>query len=137
MRVFIAGVMQGTRAEGMWPQDYRGQIADLLRAHLPGVEIWDPYQIHPGGLSYAEQEAKRALVEMVELGAKADCLIAYVPEASMGTAVEMWQAHQTGVPVYTISPLAENWVVLSLSTEVFPDLDAFAEFVAQGGLTER
>jgi len=38
------------------------------------------------------------------------------------------------VPVYTISPLEENWVVFTLSTAVFSDLEAFARFVAAGGL---
>ena len=47
-----------------------------------------------------------------------------------------WQAYRAGIPVYTISPLVDNWVVLTLSTQVLPDLDAFARFVAAGGLCE-
>lgn len=135
MRVFIAGVMQGTqRGAGMLSQDYRERIAEVLRAHLPAVEVWDPNQIHPDGMHYDRERARRTFVEMSELAARADCLIAYVSEASMGTAVEMWQAYRAGIPVYTISPLTENWVVFTLSTGLFPDLDAFADFVAAGGL---
>ena len=40
-----------------------------------------------------------------------DLLIAYVPEASMGTAIEMWEAHQHARVVVTITPLSHNWVV--------------------------
>ena len=135
MQVFIAGVMQGSRqGVAIAPQDYRERIAALLKAHVPGVEIWDPNRLHPDGVSYGREKAKQTLVEMAELAARADCLVAYVPEASMGTAIEMWQAYRAGVPVYTISPLTENWVIFSLSTKVFPDLDAFARFVASGGL---
>jgi hypothetical protein len=135
MRVFIAGIMQGSRpGSAIAPQEYRDQIADALRARVPGVEILDPNQIHPDGAGYDRELARRTLVEMAELAATADCLVAYVPEASMGTAIEMWQAHRVGVPVYTISPLAENWVVFTLSTEVFPSLAAFVDFVASGGL---
>ena len=78
--------------------------------------------------------AKRTLLELAEEAARADVLIAYLPEASMGTAVEMWQAYRAGKPILTISPLAENWVVRFLSTRVFPSLGAFESFVAEGEL---
>ena len=65
------------------------------------------------------------------MAATADVLVAYVPEASMGTAIEMWQAFKAGAHVFTISPLAENWVVKFLSQRVFATLD---EFVAVCGL---
>ncbi|HHS98243.1 MAG TPA: hypothetical protein ENK08_10190 [Chloroflexi bacterium] len=138
MRVFIAGVMQGTRrGAAIVPQTYREEIAQILRRFIPGVEIWDPNQIHPDGVNYDRERAKRTLLEMAELAAAADCLVAYVPEASMGTAIEMWQAYRAGVPVYTISPLTENWVIFTLSTEIFPDIPSFAKFVASGGLAKR
>ena len=54
----------------------------------------------------------------------------------MGTAIEMWNAYQNNVPVYTISPLTENWAVSSLSERVFPDMAAFAAFVASGYLRQ-
>ena len=135
MRVFIAGVMQGTRhGKGMAAQDYRARIARVLREFVPDVEIVDPNLIHPHGVDYGRQKASQVLVEMAELAAEVDCLVAYVPEASMGTAVEMWQAYRAGIPVYTVSPLTENWVVFTLSTELFAGLDEFDAFVAQGGL---
>jgi hypothetical protein len=67
---------------------------------------------------------------MPEHAAASDPLIAYVPTASMGTALEMYVAHQRGVPVVTISPLAENWVVRALSRWVFPDVGSFLEGLA-------
>ncbi len=137
MRVFIGGVMQGSRAgSGIAPQNYRDQITGVLRAHVPGVEIWDPNRLHPDGVNYDQKKAKQTFVEMAELAAAADCLVVYVPEASMGTAIEMWQAYRAGIPIYTISPLVENWVVFALSRKVFPDLAAFAEFVASGGMSQ-
>ena len=56
-----------------------------------------------------------------------DALIAFVPEASMGTAIEMWEAHQHGAAVLTISPLKHNWAVKFLSHAIYADE---AEFVA-------
>jgi len=53
----------------------------------------------------------------------------------MGTAVEIWEAHQHGVPGFTISPLAENWVVKLASRQVFPTTAGFERFLAAGGLS--
>ena len=62
---------------------------------------------------------------MLDHAAASDLLIAYVPTASMGTALEMYVAHERGVPVVTISPLAENWVVRALSRRVYPGSGRF------------
>ena len=73
---------------------------------------------------------------MADLAAQADLVIAYVPSASMGTAIEMWQAFRAGTPLVTISPMAANWVVRFLSDAVLPDLGAFANWVCDGGLDQ-
>ena len=136
MRVFIAGIMQGSRTDGgIDAQDYRREIARILRRHVPGAEVLDPWELHPDSVSYSSEQAKQTLLELSALAGQVDVLVAYVPAASMGTAIEMWNAYQTGVRVYTISPLADNWVVRSLSERVFPDVAAFATFVAAGGLS--
>lgn len=116
-------------------QSYRVAIRAAIKARFTGAEVIDPIELHPdAGLSYGPEEARRALLELAEEAARADVLIAYLPEASMGTAVEMWQAYRAGKLVLTISPLAENWVVKFLSTRVFPSLEAFESFVAEGEL---
>src|SRR5687767_14596 len=46
MRVFIAGIMQGSRRDtGMGDQSYRLHIAEALRTHLPDVEVVDPLML--------------------------------------------------------------------------------------------
>jgi hypothetical protein len=70
---------------------------------------------------------------MPDHAAASDLLIAFVPTASMGTALEIYVAHERGVPVVTISSLAENWVVRALSRRVYGDL---AEFLAALGEAE-
>jgi hypothetical protein len=136
VRVFIAGIMQGSRCGGgIDAQDYRREVAQIVRRHVPGVEVLDPFALHPDSATYSPERAKRTLLELTTLAGQVDVLIAYVPSATMGTAIEMWSAHQNGVRVYTISPLAGNWVVHSLSERVFPDIAAFAAFVADGKLS--
>jgi len=137
MRIFIAGIMQGSREDkGICEQNYRQTIAEAILARYPTVEIVDPFVLHPGSMNYNPDGGRRTFFDMNDLAAEADLLIAYAPEASMGTAIEMWQAYQAGVPVLTISPMAENWVVKFLSARVFPAMADFATFVAAGGLDE-
>ncbi len=137
MRVFIAGIMQGSRPDrGIDVQDYRSEIAQILQSHVPKIEVVDPIALHPDSVSYGPEQAKQTLLELATLAGQVDMLVAYVPSASMGTAIEMWHAYQGNARVYTISPLANNWVVQSLSDRIFPDMVTFATFVANGGLSE-
>jgi hypothetical protein len=135
--VFIGGIMQGSRTDGeIDDQSYRDTIARVLRHHVPNITVIDPWVLHPDSVKYGPELARRTFIDLALLAGRVDALVAYVPKASMGTAVEMWNAHHSQVPVYTISPLTDNWVVMALSTCVFPDLASFADFVANGGLTQ-
>ena len=135
LRVFIAGVMQGSRSgKTVSDQDYRQIIAQVLRENVQEVEIIDPWVIYPNGETYSTEQAREAFLESSALAGNMDVLVAYLPEASMGTAVEIWEAYQAGVPVFSISPLRENWVVKLFSSQVFPTLDAFETFITNGGL---
>ena len=133
MRLFIAGIMQGSRLDRyIDDQDYRTAIAHAVLAHHTDIEIVDPNELHPNGVDYDDAMAKATLLEMANLASQADLLVAYVPRASMGTALEMWKAFEANVPVVTISPMAANWVIKHLSSVVLPDLDAFREWVVTG-----
>ena len=135
MRVFIAGVMQGSRFDNrVNDQNYRQEIAQILRGHLEDVEIVDPWALHPESEAYGTERARETFTSMVALASQVDLLVAYVPEASMGTAIEMWEAHHAGVQVLAISPMAENWVVKLLSSRIFPSVETFRSFVTNGGL---
>ena len=134
MKVFIAGIMQGSRKDRyIDKQDYRTTITEILTEHRADVEIVDPNELHPNGVDYDDELAKATLLEMADLASKVDLTIAYVPQASMGTALEMWNAFEADVPLVTISPMAANWVIKHLSSVILPDLDAFSGWVADGG----
>jgi hypothetical protein len=130
MRVFIGGVMQASRVDdALEDQGYRNVLADVLRLRWPGLEVVDPLAIHPNSVTYDDEAARATLFALLELATGCDVLIAYVPQASMGTALEMYVAYQQGVPVLTISPMRANWVVRSLSQRIFPDLDSFMAYL--------
>lgn len=132
-RVFIGGIMQGSRRENtIAAQDYRQIIGRSLRQHVRHVEVIDPFEQHPNSGAYDTDEARRTLTDLAQTAGQADAAVVFVPEASMGTALEMWEAYRGGKPIFAISPLIHNWVVRCLATRVFASLEEFEAFVASG-----
>lgn len=138
MRFFIAGIMQGSHlGEVLHHQGYRAQLKQLLSEHFPGADIYDPLADHQNSLEYDDQQGREVFLRHNAMCSEVDVVIAFVPEASMGTAIEMWEAYRHGQMVLTISPLAHNWVVRFCSHQVFTDLDAFMAALQQGELRQR
>jgi len=133
--VFVAGIIQGSlRDTSIHEQSYRDRIVGLLRARLPGVEVYCPVENYPNSLAFGDDAARDTFFGLMERAARADVLVAYSPEASMGTAIEMWQAHRHGRLVVAISPMRANWVIRFLSNVVLPDIEAFERYVDDGEL---
>ena len=133
MKVFLAGIMQGSLAgKAVHDQEYRRALKDLLAEHLSGVTIYDPWADHSGSLEYHAGLAHEVFHHHNRLAGSSDVVVAFVPEASMGTAIEMWEAYRNGNTVLTISPLVHNWAVRFLSHAVYPDLDAFTQALKAG-----
>jgi nucleoside 2-deoxyribosyltransferase len=132
---FIAGIIQGSLADGMHDQDYRARIAEVIRRRFPDARIVDPVALNPNSLEYSDDEARETFFAMIEEARAADVVIAFVPSCSMGTAVEMWEARRAGKPVIAISPLTRNWAVRYLSTREVGSIDeldtALAEVVGR------
>jgi molybdopterin converting factor small subunit len=132
-RVFIGGIMQGSRRENsIDAQDYRQIIGQCLRSHLQDVEVIDPFELHPNSVAYDTDEARHTLITLAQTAGQADAAVVFVPEASMGTALEMWEAYRGGKPIFAISPLIYNWVVRCLATRVFANIEEFCAYVVSG-----
>jgi hypothetical protein len=126
MRIFLAGIMQGSHVAALvHDQAYRGSLRDLVQAHWPTAEVYDPFANHSTSIGYDMRRARQVFLDHVEMCRVFDLLVAYVPEASMGTAIEMWEAHR---------PLVHNWVVQLTSRAVYRDMDSFAHALAAGDL---
>ncbi len=129
-RVFIAGIIQGScRGKDVWSQDYRPRLKEILAKAFPRWEIYCPVENHPGSVEYTDEEAKETFIHHIELVRSSSLLVAYLPSASMGTAVEMWEAYLKGIPVWAITPMVENWLVRITSSRVFPSIDALEAFL--------
>jgi nucleoside 2-deoxyribosyltransferase len=133
MHVFIAGLMQGSRRDHLINgQDYRERITTALRSQFPELKISDPYAMHPQSINYDGDQVRETFESLTAIAGQADLVIAYLPEASMGTAIEMWTAYHAGRHVIAITPLAHNWVVKVTADEILPDLDALLEWIENG-----
>jgi hypothetical protein len=130
MNVFLAGIIQGSLVEAaIHKQDWREPIKDILRRRLPGADVYCHYSLHPNSITYDLAEIRRVLAEGNARAAACDLLIAYVPSASMGTAIEMHEASRSGAVVVAVSPLSANWVVRAYSDRVVADFAALDELL--------
>jgi hypothetical protein len=124
MHVFLAGIMQGSLQENtVHSQEYRRKISTIVRRRFPNAEVLDPWALHPNSPTYEAEQARQTFFHFCEQAGKTDLLIAYLPEASLGTAIEMWEAYRHGVPVITVSPMADNWAIRFLSWRICPSLE--------------
>lgn len=138
MRFFLAGIMQGSHLGAiLHNQDYRARLKALLAEHFPQAEIYDPLADHANSLDYDDEHARTVFFHHNQLCTSVDVVVAFVPEASMGTAIEMWEAHRHGRAVVAISPLKHNWAVKFLSHEVYEDLEQFEHAIVSGRLARR
>ncbi len=135
MRIFIAGIMQGSKkGKGIGSQDYRERICNTILEVHPDIDIVDPFTLFPDSVEYDQERARQVLLELAGEAGKSDAVVAYLPEASMGTALEMIRAFDNNKPVISISPMERNWVIWGLSTLTFRDLNSFEIWVKAGGL---
>jgi len=129
-RVFIAGIIQGScKGKDVWSQDYRSRLKEALARAFPGWEVYCPVENHPESVEYTDEEAKETFFYHTDLVKESSLVVVYLPSASLGTAVEMWEAYKEGIPVWTVTPMLENWVVRITSTRIFPSLKELKGFL--------
>ncbi len=129
-RIFIAGVIQGPfKGKEIWSQDYRKRLKEILSRFFPGWDIYCPFENHPESVNYSDDDARKTFLHHIEVVRSSNLLVAYLPTASMGTAIEMWEAYKNGIPVWTITTLSENWVVRITSSKVFGSIDELEKFL--------
>ena len=133
--VFIAGIMQGSRSDHLiGAQDYRRRITNALKTFYPGVRVSDPFALHPDSVNYEMDLVRETLESLATLAGQADVVIAFIPKASMGTAIEMWTAYNANKYIIAVTELKHNWVVKVTADQVVPDLDSLLDLLESGQL---
>jgi len=137
MKIFIAGIMQGSNKDHeIYDQDYRQRISDAIKINHPNAEIVDPFSLFPDSIDFDDKRAKQVLLDMAAEAGSSDIVIAFVPKASLGTALEMIRAYDNGKIIISISPMSKNWVIRTFSTKIFPTLDEFCSWAGQTNFSE-
>lgn len=134
MRVFLAGIMQGSRSDHrLQAQDYRPRLKSLIERHLPQAEVYDPLADHGQSVQYDDEEGRRVFLHHIQMCREdVDVVVAYLPQASMGTAIEIWEAVQQGRAVIAISPLTHNWVLRFCTHATYEDEASFVGALESG-----
>jgi hypothetical protein len=135
MHIFLAGIMQGSRQDHLIAsQDYRRLITQAIRRHVPGATITDPWAMHPDSINYDPDTAREVFHTLTAAAAEVDVLIAFLPQASMGTAMEMWTAYQAHKHIIAVTPLVHQWAIRFTANEILPDLEALLNYIESGRL---
>jgi hypothetical protein len=135
MKIFLAGIIQGSHVEAkIHEQDWRTPITAALERHLPEADVYCHYSIHPKSITYEMPDIRQTFKEGLQEARECDVLVAWLPSASMGTAIEMYEAFRSGAVILVISPMSSNWVVRLYSHKIFPGLEAFEKYLVSGEL---
>ncbi len=138
LRFFLAGIMQGSHlGQALHNQHYRDELKDLLREHFRDARVYDPLADHSDSVAYDDEKGRQVFENHNRMCSEVDVVVAFIPQASMGTAIEMWEAWKAGGYVIAISPLVHNWVVRFCSHVVYSDLEQFERAVRTGEVAER
>lgn len=134
LKFFIAGIMQGSKTEeALHCQSYRDELKIALHKEFPDSDIFDPRTGNEQSLFYELSIGKSVFMKHNRMcGTEIDVLVAYIPEASMGTAIEIWEAWKNGAVILIITPLVSNWVVKFLNDAVYPDVSTFLKALEAG-----
>ena len=133
MKFFLAGVMQGANVQPeMHAQDYRGQLQALLEETFDEADIYDPWGQHQESFGYDDTKGREVFLQHNQMCGEVDAVIAFIPHASMGTAIEIWEAHRNGRTVITISPFTTHWAIKFCSDKIYPDMETFEEGLRSG-----
>ena len=119
------------------PQNYRQQIADVIQKKDPQAVIVDPldalkHRAEQMGhtiddINASDEAVRDAFTEVIEMVKDCDVIVSNLPEASMGSAIELWEAQKANLQIFTISPMKDNWTIRSVTDHNFLDLVDFEQ----------
>lgn len=137
MKIFLAGIMQGSfREMELHSQEYRTRLKEMLERYVPESEVYDPFAKHTDSVNYSDELGRKVFLGHNYLCREMDVILAFIPEASMGTAVEIWEGNQHGAAVISVTPLKKNWAVKFLSHFIYETLDELETDVRSGRFVE-
>lgn len=133
--VFLAGVIQASQdGRNIESQDYRKRLKRIFAQKVPELTVYCPFENHSDSVEYNDNQGRQVFLDHLECCRNARLLIAYLPVASLGTSVEIWESYNAGVPILAISPMTHNWVLRFFTNMILPDLEAFEKWLSPQNL---
>ena len=137
MKVFIGGIMQGQRHDDqIESQSYRVRITEAFQKYTPEIGIIDPWALNPNSVHYDADKARHTFITMTRKVQESDLMIAYIPKMSMGTAMEMWEAYNTGIYIVAVTPYIHHWAIRFTANEILADLETLLADIENGRLPQ-
>jgi len=137
MKIFFGGIIQGSKqGQNIHSQNYREQVKSLIGRRYPDIQIFDPVEKHQDSVEYTDEQAHATFFEHLKIIDTCDLMIAYLPSASMGTAIEMNRAYANNIPIISISPMTTNWVIRLLAENNFETVEAFEKFISENDIRD-
>ena len=138
MKVFFGGIIQGSIVgKNIHSQNYRKQIIQSLQSNYPDIDIFDPVENHEDSVHYDDDQARQVFFHHIDILRTCDLMIAFLPEASLGTAIEMRAAYDNNIPILTISPMTHNWVIRIMSARNFSTVEEFTQYISENNILEK
>ena len=136
-RIFLAGIIQGSKRDlDVHDQTYRYTVKNILMEMFPNSTLFCPVEDHPDSPMYDDEIAKNVFFQHLDILRQSHGLIVYLPEASLGCGIEMWESYHQKIVTITISPMITNWVVRLFSDKVCETMDGFRDFVRSGEMRQ-
>lgn len=130
--VFLAGVIQGSQdGRGIESQNYRDRLKNIFADKIPELNVYCPFENHSASVEYDDEQGRKVFLDHLEMAKNAQLLLAYLPTASLGTSIELWECHKNNVPVIAISPMNHNWVLRFFTDLIFPDIESFESWLTR------
>lgn len=140
MKYFISGVMQGsstgeTTKKTLNDQNYREIIKSILQKYDENCYIYDPYDKPKEYLEEKEHlfnDSKfvtELFEEILSNLNECDVIVCYLPQASMGSSIELWEAYKSKKKIYVITQMSQNWVTRICATKIFESIEEFEKFM--------
>ena len=137
IRFFLGGIIQGSHQDdAVHDQSYRDRIRQLLEEAFIDSSVYCPVEEHPDSITYDDALAQKVFEQHIQLVREADVLIVYLPEASMGSGIEMWEAKKHHTFIVSITSMRANWVVRLCSDAICRSIEDFEAFVRSGAFAE-
>lgn len=130
MQIYLGGAIQGSNKDiSIVDQDYRAIIKEFFINLEPNLKVYCPFD-DGGKISDTDSDeyVKELMLRFLENVKKSDIFIGIFPTASNGTAIELYEAWNSNIPAFVISPLAKNIALRSFATKIFPDINDFKLF---------